>query len=377
MARYADPAWEIGMALGNAYGNMWAANAKKRQEEKAERIISDMMGGNVTGEDVNAAITSGTGMLEHQNRAGGVTAQDVQAAIRGWPTGLTTEDMRNNLRKNKINQEVIDKVMPGYEKQMREAMTAKFLPQIMGSLYGEKPDYGNAMQQAIALSKYDPDTAKLLMAGIPTGRDVYKQKGAETLKGLGSLNRGKTQYSVSTSDYNSYVSRMNAIEKFYDEQKMMNENYELPADLRAEYNTLSAMKQTYLTEHANQLPGLNVQQNDTSKGIDFGNWHSVEKGLTDMIRIAKANGATPEEIKAQTISVLDSNGVSKDSKIYARALEMVATPEDKAKAEAEKKKQTNDTLMWGGKGLTNTVGDGSVIGTAIAEGKPIWDIAHR
>ena len=208
MARYADPAWEIGMALGNAYGNMWAANAKKRQEEKAERLISDMMGGNVTGEDVNAAITSGTGMLEHQNRADGVTAQDVQAAIRGWPVGLTADDMRNNLRKNKINQEVIDKVMPGYEKQMREAMTAKFLPQIMGSLYGENSDYGNAMQQVIALSKYDPDTAKLLMGGIPTGRDVYKQKGAETLKGLGSLNGIKKGNQLNASMFSALASEI-------------------------------------------------------------------------------------------------------------------------------------------------------------------------
>lgn len=204
MARYVDPAFEMGMALGNAYGNMWAANAKKRQEEKAERLISDMMGGNVTSEDVNAAITSGTGVLDQMN---GVTGQDVQAAINGWPVGLTTEDMRNNLRKNKINQEVIDKVMPGYEKQMREAMTSKFLPQIMGSLYGDNPNYGDAMQQVIALSKYNPDTAKLLMSGIPTGRDVFNHNNAITMKGLGDLNRGNSrpQYRVSDNIYKALV----------------------------------------------------------------------------------------------------------------------------------------------------------------------------
>lgn len=264
-----DPWGALGALAGAAYGSIWANNAKKRQEEKAERLISDMMGGNVTGEDVNAAITSGTGVLGQQNQ---VTAQDVQAAIRGWPVGLTADAMRNNLRKNNINQEVIDKVMPGHEKQMREAMTAKFLPQIMGSLYGENPDYGNAIQQVIALSKYDPDTAKLLMSGIPTGKDVLDYNRAVTVKGmgLGDFNKGKTQYSVSTSDYNAYVNRMNAIEKFYDEQKMMNESYELPDELRTEYNTLAAMKQTYLSEHANQLPGFAVQQTAPAQQMQQG-----------------------------------------------------------------------------------------------------------
>ena len=264
-----DPWGALGALAGAAYGSIWANNAEKRQEEKAHRIISDLMGGNVTSEDVNAAITSGTGVLGQQNQ---VTAQDVQAAIRGWPVGLTADAMRNNLRKNNINQEVIDKVMPGYEKQMREAMTAKFLPQIMGSLYGENTDYGNAMQQVIALSKYDPDTAKLLMSGIPTGKDVLDYNRAVTVKGmgLGDFNKGKTQYSVSTSDYNAYVNRMNAIEKFYDEQKMMNESYELPDELRTEYNTLAAMKQTYLSEHANQLPGFAVQQTAPAQQMQQG-----------------------------------------------------------------------------------------------------------
>ena len=42
MANYVDPAFQIGMMLGNAYGNMWAANAKKRQSNKADDIIEEM-----------------------------------------------------------------------------------------------------------------------------------------------------------------------------------------------------------------------------------------------------------------------------------------------------------------------------------------------
>lgn len=39
---YIDPAFQIGMMLGDAYGNMWAANAKKRQGTRADDIIDQM-----------------------------------------------------------------------------------------------------------------------------------------------------------------------------------------------------------------------------------------------------------------------------------------------------------------------------------------------
>ena len=37
-----DPMFQIGMALGGAYGNVWANNATKRQETKADDIIEQM-----------------------------------------------------------------------------------------------------------------------------------------------------------------------------------------------------------------------------------------------------------------------------------------------------------------------------------------------
>ena len=39
---YADPSFQMGLALGNAYGNMWATNAKNRQGEHAKDIIEEM-----------------------------------------------------------------------------------------------------------------------------------------------------------------------------------------------------------------------------------------------------------------------------------------------------------------------------------------------
>ena len=46
---YADPAFQMGMALGNAYGNLWAHNAKERQKVKADNLYNEMFGGDNSG----------------------------------------------------------------------------------------------------------------------------------------------------------------------------------------------------------------------------------------------------------------------------------------------------------------------------------------
>ena len=46
MSFTSDPMFQLGMALGGAYGNIWANNATKRQGAKADRIIEDMQNAN-------------------------------------------------------------------------------------------------------------------------------------------------------------------------------------------------------------------------------------------------------------------------------------------------------------------------------------------
>lgn len=41
-----DPMFRIGMMLGNAYGNIWANNATKRQEKRADKIFDNMQNAN-------------------------------------------------------------------------------------------------------------------------------------------------------------------------------------------------------------------------------------------------------------------------------------------------------------------------------------------
>ena len=73
---YADPAFQMGMALGNAYGNLWAHNAKERQKVKEEGIYNEMFGSNNDSNEI--------AQIAEMGSAG---AQDDQGprALRGIP----------------------------------------------------------------------------------------------------------------------------------------------------------------------------------------------------------------------------------------------------------------------------------------------------
>ena len=273
MARYVDPAFEMGMALGNAYGNMWTANAKKRQEEKAERIISDMMGGNVTSEDVNAAITSGTGVLDQMK---GVTGQDVKAAINGWPVGLTADAMRDNLRKNNINQEVIDKVMARPEQQMRDAMTAKYLPQILEGVYGKDSKLGSAVEQIIKMGEYDPKLSNWLLSSIPTAKDVYNQEGRMAIKGmgLGPLKGADGIGQPNASWFNAIASEIKALEA---EEAL---HGELSRDKKAQLAGLRAVYKSIIPPVYDASTGAST--NSPTDGKEKGAWDTITDYVSDL-----------------------------------------------------------------------------------------------
>ena len=40
---YADPSFQLGMALGDAYGNLWASNAKKRNEAQMDEVVKQYL----------------------------------------------------------------------------------------------------------------------------------------------------------------------------------------------------------------------------------------------------------------------------------------------------------------------------------------------
>lgn len=193
---YTDPAFQMGMALGNAYGNLWAANAKGRQKEKFNNIIDEMQNGNDIAEVAAMGSATSVPTAEEQRRqrltdeALGATPQQMAASVvgnipgtaqqtydlsAGRQQGLSTgnrqnyvdealdyirqnaavgaaervngaigrtnglysvDDIVNRAKEAGINQEVIDERLPELQKEAARRARETLLPGIAENLYG-------------------------------------------------------------------------------------------------------------------------------------------------------------------------------------------------------------------------------------------------
>lgn len=213
---YTDPAFQMGMALGNAYGNLWASNAENRNREQMRELIRNQTGqlgeneiaqiaamGDTQGlnpgtaNTVEAAITNtaqqdpAAAYRQRLFAAGNATPQQVTAGVNGNIPGSYVAGTGNNsidealnriqrqdqlkraggAKQNPlfsaddiafaaqmagINQEVIDDFMPGLQKQAASRARETLLPGIINDSYG----YTNAS------GEYVPPDYRAALEGI-------------------------------------------------------------------------------------------------------------------------------------------------------------------------------------------------------------------
>lgn len=213
---YTDPAFQMGMALGNAYGNLWASNAENRNREQMRELIRNQTGqlgeneiaqiaamGDTQGlnpgtaNTVEAAITNtaqqdpAAAYRQRLFAAGNATPRQVTAGVNGNIPGSYVAGTGNNsidealnriqrqdqLRRAGgasqnplfsaddiafaaqmagINQEVIDDFMPGLQKQAASRARETLLPEIINDSYG----YTNAS------GEYVPPDYRAALEGI-------------------------------------------------------------------------------------------------------------------------------------------------------------------------------------------------------------------
>lgn len=211
---YSDPAFQMGMALGNAYGNLWASNAENRNREQMRELIRNQTGqmsdneiakiaamgdtagvnptqGNTVTPAANAVSNPATAQRQRLFNAGTATPQQVTASVTGNIPGSYVAGTGNNsidealnriqrqdqLRRaggaNQnplfsaddiafaaqmagINQEVIDDFMPGLQKQAASRARETLLPGIINDSYG----YTNAS------GEYVPPDYRAALEGI-------------------------------------------------------------------------------------------------------------------------------------------------------------------------------------------------------------------
>lgn len=243
---YADPAFQMGMALGNAYGNLWAANAENRNREQMRELIRNQTGqmdeseiaqiaamGDTQGVNPRAANTveqAGASAAQQDPAAayrqrlfaaGNATPQQQAAGVTGNIPGSyvaraanSTDEALNRIQQQDqlqragvaarnplfsaddiafaaqmagVHEDVIEDFMPVLQKAAANNARETLLPGIMNDSYGYTnasgeympPDYKAAVEGILELGRYDPETAKALMSGAISSKDLYNARREE------------------------------------------------------------------------------------------------------------------------------------------------------------------------------------------------------
>lgn len=207
--------------LGQSLGQRSADNAVKRQSLKARSAIDNLLG-SANEADVTAAMRGSQGQRYDLSRG---TIVDPQYSLsnatpdgrnvqenaadevlnlkrmgrypildkmvkngeqqvnllqnNGWQPPLAIEDVKLALRKQGVDEDIIEKELGYYGSKIKEQANATFVPQILDKY--KNGDYTGAMQDTLALRQYDPDTANVLLSGSVTPRDLYAS-GQEDVK---------------------------------------------------------------------------------------------------------------------------------------------------------------------------------------------------
>jgi hypothetical protein len=145
----ADPSFQMGMALGNAYGNLWASNAKKRNEAQMDEVVKQYMDDQRMQQLANP-IEEKPLMTEAIN---GNYASDNTNGINNNISGIskfnrsyglaTPQNIIDEAKRRGIHQEVIDERMKGVREQIASKAKAQYMPQINQLIYGSMDANGN------------------------------------------------------------------------------------------------------------------------------------------------------------------------------------------------------------------------------------------
>ena len=227
---YADPSFQLGMALGDAYGNLWASNAKKRNEAQMDEVVKQYMddqrmqqlanpieekplmteaiNGNYTSDNTNSINNNISGISKFNRSYGLATPQNIidEAKRRG------------------IHQEVIDERMKGVREQIASKAKSQYMPQINQLIYGSMDVNGNyvAPTQAdyLKASGLIDDYRKYDTVGADKLTETLNNRQLGQLQHLASRQQaiddyrfrqangmveGRPQYQISDAMYNSLL----------------------------------------------------------------------------------------------------------------------------------------------------------------------------
>lgn len=278
----ADPSFQMGMALGNAYGTMWANNAKQRQAKQLDDYINQQRNADFMAE-INAAqpevadrkmeeahaalnfdLSKGsTPMLDRLDRKSGVdkaldaiAQADSQGAInymkkqegmsaldRAKQTykNLDVDSVTAWAKQNGINQEVLNERLPALQKEVATNVSSLMIPEITKNLYsGNVDNILTGMQQLDELKQYDPASYERYskIADQQLARRQAFNDSVALANAKGSRQGNKLNYMISDAALKNYSDELNALNE---KMALLEDNQELSPQEQARYNWLTDM----------------------------------------------------------------------------------------------------------------------------------------
>ena len=481
MSFTSDPMFQLGMALGGAYGNIWANNATKRQGAKADRIIEDMQNANAIERIANMGTVpaqNGDAGREYANKliqqqAAGIgvdsginfggnpnqymaSMADIKTPSGGleyslanvdedkkylaklspyaqqaanWNPNYTEDNVRKELQRAGLAKDVVDEKVGEVKSDIAKRAEAVLLPSIQKKMfYGydtveqTKDEQGNvvpvnvhhdpdansymqAMSELELLKQYSPEAYKTYASQMVGSKDLYNERMYEkhfdkqvkvarenaaqnrqwnredkdidfkrrvVLAGMKSYGKGNSKNSISTSDYKEALKRMGEIEAYYEEHRSADPNFTLPSSMQEEWEELNAMKTQYRRERTGGGSNSNNNSTDGETPVDWNDWNSIMTGIDQ----AKADGHSAKDILA-----LVEKKLGKDHPWYKNIASSFNhdVKRKEEEDEAERQQRLNKTLFPNPDVNTvdQTIAKIAGVGSDIANGRPIWNLAHR
>ena len=477
MSFTSDPMFQLGMALGGAYGNIWANNATKRQGARADRIIEDMQNANAIERIANMGTIpaqNGDAGREYANKLiqqqaagiGGVDSginfggnpnqymasiADIKTPSGGleyslanvdedkkylaklspynqklanWNPDYTEDNVRKELQRAGLAKDVIDEKAGEVKSDIANRAEAVLLPSIRQKMfYGydtvEKGEDGNlypvhhdpdansymqAMAELDLLKQYSPEAYKNYANQIVAPKDLYNErmyekhfdKQVKVARENAAQNRQwnredkdidfkrriwiagqKEKYTIDNSAYKEAMKRAGEIEAYYQEQRESNSNFQLPPTMQREWEENQALIKQYRQERlkrgGNSKPAGNSSGGSDEEAVDWNDWNSINAGINQ----ALADGYTAKDVLELAAEHLGTDHPW--YKIIASSFDHEAAKRKEEEEAAARQKRLNETLYPNPNVNTvdQTIAKIAGVGSDIANGRPLWNLAHR
>lgn len=359
----------------------------------------------------------------HANQKQQAQLSPYERMLSNWNPDYTEDNVRAKLKAADVRDSIIDEKLGEVRKDVEKRAKEVFLPSIQKKMfYGydtvEKGEDGNlysvhhdpdavsfmqAMAELETLKQYSPDTYKTYAQQIVGPLALYNERVADkrydkqvkvarenaaqnrqwnredkdidfkrrvVLAGINNYGKGNSKNSIPVNEYTQALKRRSEIDAYYEEQRSTNSNFKLPASMQREWEANNAIINQYLAERVGGKGNSNVGNGEIP--VDWNDWNSIMAGI---------NQAQQDGHSAKDILALVESKLGKDHPWYKNiASSFNHDPKRREEEdEAERQQRLNETLFPNPDVNTvdQTIAKIAGVGSDIANGRPIWNLAHR